>query len=67
MKESLNEELGKRNNIVKRKDWMTNEILYKIDERREWKNADNEEGRKMYKKLKNEIRRERHNRLRKNG
>jgi hypothetical protein len=40
-----------------RKPWITQEIISKIDERRKLKNANNEEGRKNYRRLRNELKR----------
>jgi hypothetical protein len=40
-----------------RKPWITQEMISKMDERRKWKASNNEEGRKIYRKLKNELRR----------
>ena len=42
-----------------RKPWITEEMMNKMDERRKWKNKNDEEGRKMYRQqLNNEVRRE---------
>jgi type I site-specific restriction endonuclease len=38
-----------------RKPWITQEMISKIDERRKWKNVNNEEGRKNYRRLRNEL------------
>ena len=38
----------------KRNPWLTQEMISKMDERREWKSVKNEEGRKNYSRLKNE-------------
>jgi hypothetical protein len=40
-----------------RKPWITQEIISKVDERRKWKSVSNEEGRKNYRRLNNELRR----------
>jgi hypothetical protein len=40
-----------------RKPWITQEMISKMDERRKWKNVNNEEGRKNYRRLKNELKR----------
>ena len=37
-----------------RKPWITQEMISKMDERRKWKNVNNEEGRKNYRRLRNE-------------
>jgi hypothetical protein len=36
-----------------RKPWITQEMISKMDERREWKNVNTEEGRKNYRRLRN--------------
>jgi len=41
-----------------KKPWITDKMLEKMDERREWKKVNTEEGRKKYKSLNNELRRE---------
>ena len=41
-----------------KKEWITEEMLNKMDERRKWKNVNTEYGRKEYKRLNNELRRE---------
>lgn len=41
-----------------RKEWITQEMIEKMEERRKWKCATSENGRKIYKKLNNELRRE---------
>jgi type I site-specific restriction endonuclease len=40
-----------------RKPWITREIMGKIDERRKWKNVSTEEGKKNYRRLRNELKR----------
>ena len=40
-----------------RKPWITEEIISKINERRKWKFANTEEGRKNYRRLRNELKR----------
>jgi hypothetical protein len=40
-----------------RKPWITQEMISKMDERRKWKTVSNEEGRKNYRRLNNELRR----------
>ena len=40
-----------------RKPWMTEEMISKMDERRKWKNINNEEGRRNYRRLRNELKR----------
>ena len=41
-----------------KKPWITEEMINKIDERRKWKNESNEEGKKRYRELNIELRRE---------
>jgi len=40
-----------------RKPWITQEMISKMDESRKWKNVNTEEGRKNYRKLRNELKR----------
>ena len=40
-----------------RKQWITQEMISKMDERRKWKNVDTEEGRRYYRRLRNELKR----------
>jgi type I site-specific restriction endonuclease len=40
-----------------RKPWITQEMVSKMDERRKWKNVNIEEGRKNYRRLRNELKR----------
>jgi type I site-specific restriction endonuclease len=40
-----------------RKLWTTQEMISEMDERRKWKNVNTEEGRKNYRKLRNEMKR----------
>ena len=40
-----------------RKPWITQEIISKMDERRKWKNVNTEEGRRNYRRLRNELKR----------
>jgi hypothetical protein len=40
-----------------RKLWITQEMISKMDERRKWKNFNTEEGRKNYRRLRNELKR----------
>ena len=40
-----------------RKPWITQEMISKMDERRKWKNVNTEEGRRNYRKLRNELKR----------
>ena len=38
-----------------RKPWRTQEAISKMDERRKWKNANTEEGKRNYRRLRNEL------------
>ena len=38
-----------------RKPWITQEMISKMDERRKWKNVNTEEGRRNYRRLRNEL------------
>jgi hypothetical protein len=40
-----------------RKPWITQEMISKMDDRRKWKNVNNEEGRMNYRRLRNELQR----------
>ena len=40
-----------------RKPWITKEMVSKIDERRKWKNVNTQEGRRNYRRLRNEMKR----------
>ena len=40
-----------------RKPWITQEMISKMDERRKWKNVNTEEGRRNYRRLRNELKR----------
>ena len=40
-----------------RKPWITQEMISKMDERRKWKNVNTEEGRRDYRRLRNELKR----------
>jgi len=40
-----------------RKPWITQEMFSKTDERRKWKNVNTEEGKKNYRRLRNELKR----------
>jgi hypothetical protein len=40
-----------------RKPWITQEMISKMDEGRKWKNVHTEEGRKNYRRLRNELKR----------
>uniref|UniRef100_A0A8D8TDU0 Craniofacial development protein 2 n=1 Tax=Cacopsylla melanoneura TaxID=428564 RepID=A0A8D8TDU0_9HEMI len=55
--ESLEKNIGKKTARTK-KEWITQEMLDKMEERRKWKSENTENGRKQYKRLNNELRRE---------
>ncbi|KAL1446126.1 hypothetical protein WDU94_014018 [Cyamophila willieti] len=55
--DSLEKNIGKKTERT-RKEWITKEMLDKMEERRRWKNDSTDKGRKQYKKLNNELRRE---------
>ena len=40
-----------------RKPWITQEMISKMDERRKWKNVNTEQGRRNYRRLRNELKR----------
>ena len=40
-----------------RKPWITQEVISKMGERRKWKNVNNKEGRRNYRRLRNELKR----------
>jgi nucleoside-diphosphate-sugar epimerase len=40
-----------------RKPWVTQEVINQMDERWQWKNVNNEEGKKNYRRLRNEVKR----------
>ena len=55
---SAQEQLGYEKQTIIRKPWVTKEMISKMDERRSWKNRSDEEGKKNYRRLNNELRRE---------
>ncbi|KAL1447481.1 hypothetical protein WDU94_000604, partial [Cyamophila willieti] len=55
--ESLEKNIGKKTAKTK-KEWITQEMLDKMEERRKWKSDNTANGRKQYKRLNNELRRE---------
>ena len=55
---SAEENLGYVKKQTPKKPWITQEMVKKMDERRKWKNVNTEEGRRMYRKLNNLLRRE---------
>jgi hypothetical protein len=54
--DTLSDVIGKVEKIA-RKPWITQEMISKMDERRKWKNVNTEEGRKNYRRLRNELKR----------
>ena len=55
--ESAKESLGYSKGSRTKKTWVTDEMLMKMNERRKWKAVNDEEGRKNYRRLNNELRR----------
>uniref|UniRef100_A0A8D8SEP2 Craniofacial development protein 2 n=1 Tax=Cacopsylla melanoneura TaxID=428564 RepID=A0A8D8SEP2_9HEMI len=55
--EALEVTVGKQSKNA-RKEWVTQDMLEKMEQRRQWKNVNTDEGRKQYKKMNNELRRE---------
>ena len=55
---SAEENIGYVKKQAPKKPWITQEMIEKMDERRKWKTVNTEEGRKMYRKLNNLLRRE---------
>lgn len=56
--EVAKEVVGRKRTRRIKKEWITMDMIRKMDERRRWKNIRTEEGKKMYRKLNNELRRE---------
>jgi hypothetical protein len=54
MLDTMSDLVGKVERRV-RKPWITQEMISKMDEQRKWKNVNNEEGRKNYRRLRNEL------------
>jgi endonuclease/exonuclease/phosphatase family metal-dependent hydrolase len=52
------EAVGYQNARTAKKPWVTDKMLQKMDKRRNWKGASTEEGKKTYRRLNNELRRE---------
>ena len=57
MMEGAKNTIGKVRTKRIKKPWVTEEMQVKMDERRKWKNVNTEEGRRIYRKLNNELRR----------
>ena len=55
---SAEENLGYVKKQAPKKPWITQGMIDKMDERRKWKNINTEEGKRMYRKLNNLLRRE---------
>ena len=58
IKDSAKEQIGYERKEKIRKPWVTEEMISKMDERRNWNNKNDEHGRQKYKELNNELRRE---------
>ena len=56
--ESANENIGVKKGVKAKKDWITGKMLEKMGERRRWKSVNSVQGKKMYRKLNNELRRQ---------
>ena len=56
MLDNINDLVGKVEKRA-RKPWITQEIISKMGERRKWKNVNNKEGRRNYRRLRNELKR----------
>ena len=54
---TLKEKVVKSSNKISKKDWITNDMFQIMEERREQKNNDSENGRKNCRKLNNELKR----------
>ena len=55
---SARQNLGVVKKTKAKKPWVTLEMLEKMEERRRWKNSSTDDGKRRYKKLSNELRRE---------
>jgi endonuclease/exonuclease/phosphatase family metal-dependent hydrolase len=58
IKESALQTVGYQKAKGAKKPWVTKEMLEKMEERRQWKNVTTEQGRKAYRRLNNELKRE---------
>ena len=56
MQDTISDLVGKVEKRA-RKQWITQEMICKMGERRKWKNVNNEEGRRNYTRLRNELKR----------
>jgi len=59
--QSAETNIGYKKGRTPKKPWVTPEMLHKMDERRKWKGVNSVKGRKQYRKLNNELRRETEN------
>ena len=50
--------IGYRKNRIPKRPWVTDQMISKMDERRGWKNVKSDYGKRKYKQLNNELRRE---------
>ena len=58
IKESAKEHIQQNKaNTPKKPSWITEEMIMKMDEQKKWKNVNSEEGRRMYRRLNNHLRR----------
>ena len=55
---SAQQQIGRERKKKIRKPWVTKDMISKMDERREWKSKNNEEGKVRYRQLNNDLRRE---------
>jgi len=55
--DSAEESIGRTVRRKAKKPWVTEEMLEKMEERRKWKRINSNEGKRMYRKLNNELRR----------
>ena len=56
--QAAEEAVGYHKHKTAKKPWVTEQMLQKMRERKTWKQVDTEDGRKIYRKLNNELRRE---------
>ena len=57
IKESAKEHIQQNKANTPKKPWVTEEMIMKMDERKKWKNVNSEEGRRIYRRLNNHLRR----------
>jgi len=58
VKEAARKTVGYKKKRISKKPWVNEEMVAKMEERRKWKNINTEEGKRNYRKLNNELRRE---------